>query len=48
MTKRKENLESAIEHIKKTVSTMEYGSITLVIQDNLVIQVETNEKFRLK
>ncbi|WP_368488570.1 DUF2292 domain-containing protein [Clostridium sp. BJN0013] len=39
------------EYIKKIVESLKnisYGSITLVIQDGIVIQVETNEKIRLK
>lgn len=48
MSKRKQNLEFALEHIKAALTTMQYGSITLVIQDNMIIQVEKNEKVRLK
>ena len=47
MEKREKNLELTIENVKKMLSTMNYGSITLVIQDNVVVQIEKNEKIRL-
>ncbi|MEK4230395.1 YezD family protein [Solibacillus sp. FSL H8-0538] len=48
MENRKQNVEVTIENIKKMVNSMQYGSITLVIQDNYVVQIEKNEKIRLK
>lgn len=48
MAKREQNLEMTIEKLKKMLSTMNYGSITLVVQDNTVVQIERNEKIRLK
>lgn len=45
---RKQNIEVTLESIKKMVSSIQYGSITLVIQDNYVVQIEKNEKIRLK
>lgn len=48
MGKREQNLELTIENVKKMLSMMNYGSITLVIQDNVVVQIERNEKIRLK
>lgn len=48
MGKREENLEFTIENLKKMLNTMNYGSITLIVQDNVVVQIERNEKIRLK
>lgn len=48
MNKKQENIEKAIENLKKMISSMKHGSITLVVQDNYVIQIEKNEKIRLK
>ncbi len=48
MEKREKNLELTVETVKKMLNTMNYGSITLVIQDNVVVQIEKNEKIRLK
>lgn len=45
---RKQNIEITLENVKKMVSSIQYGSITLVIQDNYVVQIEKNEKIRLK
>ncbi|WP_332649006.1 YezD family protein [Lysinibacillus sp. 54212] len=48
MTKQKENVEAALENIKEMLATIKFGTITLVIQDGLVVQIEKNEKIRLK
>ena len=48
MSTRKENIELTLENVKKLVNSIQYGSITLVIQDNYVVQIERNEKIRLK
>ncbi len=34
-----------LEHILRN---LQFGSVTLVVQDGQVIQIETNEKVRLK
>jgi len=39
-----ENFKKLLELLKTT----QYGSVTLVIQDGVVIQIERNEKLRLK
>ena len=48
MSTRKENIELTLENVKKLVSSIQYSSITLVIQDNYVVQIERNEKILLK
>ncbi|WP_431027592.1 YezD family protein [Lysinibacillus sp. LZ02] len=48
MSTRKENVEITLENVRKMVDSMRYGTITLVIQDNYVVQIEKNEKIRLK
>ncbi|MFT8314074.1 MAG: YezD family protein [Clostridium sp.] len=37
-----------LEKILKLLNDIKYGSITLVIQNGVLIQIETNEKIRLK
>ena len=37
-----------IKKILNFVKMIKYGSITLVIQDGSIIQIETNEKIRIK
>jgi len=39
-----ENLKKLLQLLKTT----QYGSVTLVVQDGLVIQIERNEKLRLR
>jgi hypothetical protein len=36
-----------LEMISKMVGEIKYGTVTVVIQDGKVIQIESNEKFRL-
>ncbi|WP_411830012.1 YezD family protein [Metasolibacillus meyeri] len=37
-----------LESIKEMLETIKFGTITLVIQDGHVVQIEKNEKIRLK
>ena len=48
MAQKKGNIDEILENIKKALDTIQYGTITLVIQDGIVIQMEKNEKIRLK
>ena len=43
-----EKLEEVFEHLKKLLGTLHFGSITLVVQNGKVVQIEKNEKVRLK
>lgn len=36
-----------LQQIKKQVEQIRYGSVTIVIHDGRVIQLDTNEKIRL-
>lgn len=36
------------EQIEKFLSQIKYGSITLVVQDGKIIQIERHEKVRIK
>lgn len=40
--------EENLEKIVQLLGKIKYGSVTLVIQDGVLIQIETNEKIRLK
>lgn len=46
--KKSEISPSDMDKILKLIKTIKYGSITLVIQDGVLIQIETSEKIRLK
>ncbi|MDN4493733.1 YezD family protein [Ureibacillus aquaedulcis] len=48
MDKKQANFEKAVENLKKMMSSMNYGSITLIVQDNIIVQIEKNEKIRLR
>jgi hypothetical protein len=43
-----ETFEEVVENVKSMLKTMKYGSITVVVQDGKVVQLEKNEKVRLK
>ena len=45
----KENqLEEIFERLQEMLESMKYGSITLIVQDGKIIQMERNEKLRIK
>ncbi|MBM7632320.1 MULTISPECIES: YezD family protein [Geomicrobium] len=41
-----------IEEVKETVeqmlATLQYGSVTIIVQDGHVVQIDKNEKHRIK
>lgn len=41
------NLENYTSKIFELLEHIRYGSITLVIEDGIIIQIETSEKIRL-
>lgn len=43
-----DQLDNLLGKLKEMLGSMSYGSITLVVQDGKVIQLEKNEKVRLK
>lgn len=42
------NLAEALREAKKIIGEIKYGSVTLVVQDGVVVQIERQEKLRLK
>lgn len=44
----REHFEEVSEKIEAMLADMKYGSITIVVQDGKVIQLEKSEKVRLK
>lgn len=40
--------EKDIQKIIEFVETIQFGSITLIIQDGKIVQIEKNEKVRIK
>ncbi len=43
-----QQLDAVIDRLKEMLNTMSYGSVTLIVQDGKVIQLEKNEKIRMK
>lgn len=41
------NEDVLIAHILKSVKSIQYGYIQLIVQDSKVVQIERTEKFRL-
>lgn len=48
MAREADQFQSVISEIEKILETLKYGSITLVVQDGKVIQLEKNEKKRIR
>lgn len=40
--------EKDIQKVIEFIETIQFGSITLVIQDGRIVQIEKNEKVRIK
>ncbi len=45
---REETLEKALREARRMLGEIKYGSVTLVVQDSVVVQIERQEKLRLK
>lgn len=45
---RSERDKNYIELIEELIGSVQYGTISISIQDGKVVQVEKNEKYRLK
>lgn len=48
MAEKKKLTSEEINKIARFVEDIEYGSVTIIVQDGRVIQIEKNEKVRLK
>ncbi len=46
--KKKYLLDEVFKETKKIIDEIGYGSVTLVIQDGVVVQIERREKIRIK
>ena len=40
--------EKNIEFLSGLIANTKFGSVTIVIQDGLIVQIEKNEKIRIK
>ena len=46
--KRQENINLALNNVQEILNTVSHGSITLIVQNSYVVQIEKKEKIRLK
>lgn len=44
--KAKEN-EEALKYVQEQLTSLQYGTITMIVQDGVVVQVEKTEKKRI-
>ena len=43
-----QSFEAVAEKVKQLLEGLQFGSVTIVVQDGKVIQLEKNEKLRIK
>ncbi|MED1563045.1 hypothetical protein AJ85_21365 [Alkalihalobacillus alcalophilus ATCC 27647 = CGMCC 1.3604] len=48
MNKAEKSLEQVSQTLKDLLEGLQYGSITIIVQDGKIIQLEKNEKVRIK
>lgn len=41
-------LERDLKKIVELLETLQYGSVTIIVQDGKILQIEKNEKIRIK
>ncbi|MDM5249924.1 MULTISPECIES: YezD family protein [Lysinibacillus] len=46
--KRTENINLALDNVRQILNTVNHGSITLIVQNSYVVQIEKKEKIRLR
>ena len=42
------NVDPALDGIRDALAGLRFGTVTVVVQDGVVVQVERTEKFRLR
>jgi hypothetical protein len=42
------DLEQALRQVRRALSGLKFGTISIIVQDGVVVQVERTEKFRLR
>ena len=43
-----EDFSEAVEIIRKSLQDMEFGSVTIMVQDGRIVSIESTEKFKVK
>ena len=42
------NNQEEVKKVLQMIETIKYGSVTVIIQDGKIVQIEKNEKLRIK
>lgn len=48
MSVQNEEFSEAVEIIRKALQDMEFGSVTIMVQDGRIVSIESTEKFKVK
>lgn len=48
MSVQSEEFSEAVEIIRKALQDMEFGSITIMVQNSRIVSIESTEKFKVK
>lgn len=48
MSVQNEEFSEAVEIIRTALKDMEFGSITIMVQDGRIVSIESTEKFKVK
>lgn len=48
MSLRNDEFSEAVEIIRKALQDMEFGSVTIMVQDGRIVSIESTEKFKVK
>ena len=42
------DLDSVVEELRRTLATIRHGSVTLIVQDGRIVQIDTTQKVRFE
>lgn len=48
MSVQNDEFSEAVEIIRKALQDMEFGSVTIMVQDGRIVSIESTEKFKVK
>ena len=42
------DLDTVVEELRRALATIRHGSVTLIVQDGRIVQIDTTQKLRLE
>ncbi len=42
------DLDNVVEELRRALATIRHGSVTLIVQDGRIVQIDTTQKLRLE